>query len=292
MKYLRYSLLFLCLWTASAVRAQNDSLSIDTLRDAEIRMMGLGHTMMFSYDESQRLLCSRNFLITLSRALRINGSYHYRFDSLEYVSVLYSPDNVFRIFTWNVALNNETYHNFGVIQLNPEYIKKRKDTTNLRAIYPLIDRSGRIKNSLDTVTGPDFWFGAVYYQLHMVTEKKRTYYFLIGWNGGTQLTNKKIVEPLYFDGNRPRFGAPVFVMNEARYPKPLKRLIYEFGNKGTMTLRVSPKKKYLVIENIVPPRQQDYGHPETYLPDGSYEYMVWQKGQWHKKGPLRDFDLE
>ena len=76
------------------------------------------------------------------------------------------------------------------------------------------------------------------------------------------------------------------------YPRPLKRLLYEYSNKGTMTLRVSPKKNYLIIENIVPPRQQDYGHPETYLPDGSYEYMLWQKGQWHKKGPLRDFDLE
>jgi hypothetical protein len=292
MNYLRCMLLALCVCMMHTARAQSDSLSTDTLHDAEIRLMGLGEKMILSYDENERLLCSRNFLITLSRALRINRSYFYRFDSLKYISILYSPDRAFRIFSWNVALNNETFHNFGVIQLNPDYMATLKDTSHLRAVYPLIDRSGRIKNTLDTVTGPDFWFGAVYYQLHMVKEKKRTYYFLIGWNGGTQLTNKKVVDVLYFDHNRPRFGAPVFVMNEARYPRPLKRLLYEYSNKGTMTLRVSPKKNYLIIENIVPPRQQDYGHPETYLPDGSYEYMLWQKGQWHKKGPLRDFDLE
>jgi hypothetical protein len=292
MKTLRHLYLIALICITAVAHAQIDSLSLDTLRDAEIRMTGLGEKMISSYDEGERLLCGRSFLITLSRSLRIKNSYYYRFDSLKNVSILYSPDNVFRIFTWNVALNDETFHNFGVIQLNPAFIKKQKDTSGLRNIYPLIDRSKQTKNALDTTMGPDHWYGAVYYQMHSVKDKNRIYYFLIGWNGGTSLTNKKVVEVLYFDRNQPRFGAPVFSMNEARFPKPLRRMIFEFSNRGTMTLRVSNKKKYLVIENIVPPRPQDYGNPETYLPDGSYEYMVWEKGMWQKKGPLRDFDLE
>jgi hypothetical protein len=59
-----------------------------------------------------------------------------------------------------------------------------------------------------------------------------------------------------------------------------------------MTLKISNKKNYLIVENIVPPRQQDYGKPETYLSDGSFEYFIWKKGMWEKKGLLKDFDIE
>jgi hypothetical protein len=269
-----------------------DSLTLDTLRDAERRLIDMGLRMITTKDEDERMLSARNFLITVSRSLRINNSYFFPFDSIKSISKLYSPDGHFRIITWNIALNNGTYHYYGVIQLNPDFIRTIKDTNNLRSFYPLIDRSAQIKNALDTTLGPDYWYGAAYYQIHKNTHKKQTYYTLIGWNGANIMTNKKVVDVLYWQKNQPRFGAPVFQMNEARFKIPIKRLVYEFNNAATMTLRVSKKKKYLVVENIVPPKRQDYGKPETYLPDGSYEYFVWEKGFWIKKGPLNDFDIE
>jgi hypothetical protein len=273
--------------------SQIDSLSLDTLRDAELRLSGLGEKMIIAKEEDERMLCGRNFLITLSRSLRIKNSFFYPFDSVKQMSIKYAPDNNFRIITWNIALNNGTYHNFGVIQMNPTYMVKIKDTSNLRNIYPLIDRSANMKNALDTVVDNNFWFGASYYHIAKYTYKKKTYYLLFGWNGATQLSNKKLVDVLTFENNKPKFGAPIFNMNEARFKKPLTRLVYEFSNRGTMTLRI-PKKKpnYIIVENIVPPKAADYGKPETYLPDGSYEYFVWEKGMWNKKGPLKDYDLE
>lgn len=286
-------ILSLLLWgEATAQTNRIDSLTLDTLRDSERRLNDMGFRMIMTTDEDERLLSARNFLITLSRTLRIQKSYFYPFDSVKSMSKLYSPDNRFRIITWNIALNNGNFHYYGVIQMNPDYIKTIKDTTNLRSFYPLIDRSAQIKNALDTTVGQDFWYGAAYYQIHKTVNKKQVYYTIIGWNGANMMTNKKIVDVLYFEKNKPLFGTPIFEMNEARYKKPLKRLVYEFSNSGTMTLRVSRKRNYLVVENIVPPRRQDYGRPETYLPDGSYEYFVWEKGFWIKKGALRDFDIE
>jgi hypothetical protein len=277
---------------ASAQVNRIDSLTLDTIRDAERRLSDMGQRMILIKDEEERLLSARNFLITLSRTLRIKNSYFFPFDSVKSMSKLYSPDNRFRLITWNVALNNGLFHYYGVIQMNPDYTKTIKDTVNLRSFYPLIDRSAQIKNAIDTTVGQDFWYGAAYYQIHKTTNKKQTYYTIIGWNGATIMTNKKVVDVLYFEKNKPKFGAPIFEMNEARYKKPLKRLVYEYSNAGTMTLRISKKKNYLVVENIVPPRRQDYGRPETYLPDGSYEYFIWEKGMWVKKGALRDFDIE
>ncbi len=289
----KFLFLFFVAITTTAYSQQIDTLSLDTLHDAELRLSGLGTNMIQSYEEEVRMLNARNFLITLGRTLRIKGSYYYPFDSLTCASFQYSPDNRFRLITWNIVLNNGTFHYFGVVQLNPEYMKKIKDTTNLRPYYPLIDRSVKIENALDTTLSADYWYGANYYKIIPVQRGKETYYTLLGWNGSTDMSNKKIADVLFFENNKPKFGAPIFDIKDARFKRPLSRMVFEFHNDATMTLRYSSKKKYLIYENILPPRPQDYGHPETYLPDGTFEYMIFKKGIWEKQnGILRDFDLD
>ncbi|MBW7846121.1 MAG: hypothetical protein H3C45_10865 [Bacteroidia bacterium] len=272
-----------------------DSLSLDTLNDISIRLENLGQTMITVSDENARLIAAYNFVKTLLVAFRIHNSYFYPFDSIKNISVLVSPDNNFRIFTWNIALNTESYQNFGVIQLNPDYMKKIKDTTNLRSFYPLIDKSEIYKRAMDTTANNLHWFGALYYKIILNKHKNKTYYTLLGWDGNTKMSNKKIVESLYFENNIPFFGAPIFDMKNTQYPKPLKRLIFEYNNYANMALRYEPSKEILVQENVAPTRQQDYGKPETYVPDGSYDYYKFNKknGKWEKQiGMLKDFNMQ
>lgn len=272
-----------------------DSLALDSLNDIEIRLEGLGKTMITSPDEQSRLTSAFYFVKTFVRALKIENSYYYPFDTIKNIAVLNSPDNRFRIITWNLALNNESYRNYGVIQLNPEYILTIKDTANLRPYYPLIDKSDQIKNVLDTTVTNEHWFGALYYKIEKTETKNNTYYTLLGWDGNTALSNKKIVESLYFENNTPKFGAPIFDLKDSRYKKPLKRMVFEFNNNASMVLRFEPTKQILVQENVSPPRPQDYGHPETYIPDGSYDFYKFNKktGVWEKqKGMLNEFDMQ
>jgi len=288
---MRYLLLVLGLITFTAHAQQLDSLSRDTLNDLQVRMVGLGERMILSIDENERLTSGYHFLKHMNYALRVQGSYYYKFDSLKSVSIIYSPDNVFRIISWNLVLNDERFHYYGVIQYNPEYYKKIKDTTNLRPFYPLIDRSQKFTNVLDTTVDQNFWWGANYYKIIPVKTKKQTYYTLLGWNGHTALSNKKVVESLYFERNKPMFGAPIF---DLHYKRPIKRMVFEFANNATMTLRYEEKKGYLIYESVVPTRPQDQGHPETYLPDGSYDFLLFnkKKGLWEKQeGMLKDFDM-
>ncbi len=288
---MRYSFLWLILFSIAAKAQVKDSLARDTLSDLQLRMMGLGEHMILSESENERLSSGYHFIKHMNYALRVGGSYNFKFDSLKSVSIIYSPDNKFRIITWNLVLNEGRFHYYGVIQLNPEFTKKIKDTANLRPFYPLIDRSSKFVNVLDTTVDHNFWWGATYYKIIPVTYKKQTYYTLLGWNGNTAMSNKKVVESLYFENNIPKFGAPIFDLD---YKKPLKRMVFEFANHATMTLRYEEKKKYLIYESVVPTRPQDQGHPETYLPDGSYDYLIFnpKTGVWKKqKDMLRDFDI-
>ena len=272
-----------------------DSLNLDSLNDLEIRLEALGKLMITSTDEQERLTSAYHFVKSFVKALRIENSYFYNFDTIKNISVLPSPDNIFRVITWNLALNNQNYRNYGVIQLNPDYVKTVKDTTNLRSYYPLIDRSDYIKNALDTTLSSEHWFGALYYKIIANTYKKQTYYTLIGWDGNTMMSNKKIVESLYFEKNEPRFGASIFDLKDKRFKQPLKRMIFEYNNSANMVLRYEPSKNILVQENVAPTRPQDYGHPETYVPDGSYDFYKFNKktGHWEKQtGMLTEFDMQ
>jgi len=269
---------------------QLDSLTLDTLHDAEIRLTGLGEQMIRAEKEEDRFTSAYIFLKTMSRTLKTKGSYNYLFDSLKSVSIIYSPDNMFRIITWNLVTKEEKFHYYGVIQMNPLMVKKIKDTSNLRTFYPLIDRAEKIKNPLDTTVNNEFWYGATYYKIILNSYKEKTYYTLLGWNGNTKMTNKKVVDVLYFEKNKPYFGAPIF---DLKKKKNFKRLVFEFGNSASMLLRYEEKKKILVYENVSPTRVQDYGHPETYLPDGSYDFLIFKNGIWEKQpGMLKDFKME
>jgi hypothetical protein len=259
------------------------------MHNFELTLAGLGNSMITSSDEETRLTSGYYFVKTLNRALRTPQSYLYPFDSLKHVSVLKSPDNHFRIITWNIVLKGDNFKYFGVIQMNPDYMKTIKDTQNLRAIYPLIDRSDKIYNALDTTVSSEHWYGCLYYKIVANTYKNKTYYTLLGWDGNTMLSNKKLADVLYFDGNRPFFGAPIFNMN---LKKNLSRLVFEFNNSASMLLRYEEKRKILVYENLSPPRQDDYDKPQTFLPNGSYEYFVFKKGVWEKqKNGLTNFNF-
>jgi hypothetical protein len=292
-------LLCVCYSYSNAQKAYDysriDSLSLDSLHDVEIRLADLGKLMITSRDENERITSSYNFVKAFIKALKIENSYFYNFDTIKNISVLISPDNRFKVITWNLALNNQTYRNYGVIQLNPDYMKKIKDTTNLRSFYPLIDKSDKYKIHMDTTVTNENWLGALYYKILPVTHNKKTYYTLLGWDGHTAMSNKKIVESLYFENNIPMFGAPIYDIKDKRYKRPLKRLIFEYNNDANMLIRYEPSKSALVIENVAPTRSQDYGHPETYVPDGSYDWYKFNKklGVWEKQPTFfTDFGMQ
>lgn len=252
----------------------------DSLILMEQRLTSLGEYMVRDFDENVRITCGKNFIIHLSRALRLENSYFYPFDSLKNVMIKYAPDQLFRVITWNVATNDEHFRYFGVIQMNPVEVKKRKDAMLFKPYYPLIDRSDSLGLFLFKQTDANHWFGATYYDIVKTSNKKTDYYTVFGWDGYKNKSNRKVVDVITFENGSPVFGSPIFDLKQKRV---FYRMVWEFNNNASMVVRYVPAEKAIVYENIVPDKPANAGNFETYLPDGTFDFLLWKNGKWEKQ---------
>lgn len=255
----------------------------DSLKFYERRLIGLGESIIMARTEQERIVSTYYFARTLINALKQPNSFEYPFDSVKkYISILKPDDEKFRIFTWSLKhgkdslVTADSFEFFGAIQMNN---KERLE------LYGLYDSSARLGKPEYEQLYNRFWYGALYYQLVPVKYKKQQYYTLLGWDGHTQASNRKVIDVLSFDEmGKPVFGAPIF---EVEKDQPLKsRIIFEFRDDAVMTLRYVKSKKLIAFENLIPPSPNAVGMYETYLPDGSYDYFVFKKGKWIKKTML------
>jgi hypothetical protein len=280
MKKIFFGFSFLCLIQISVKAQVLDSLRIDSLTSYEYRLSGLAKEMVSNFDELTRISSGKNFIINLGRALKIENSYFYPFDSIKNVIILKSPDDFFRVITWNIATNDEKFRYFGVIQMNPLMVAKLPNKDEFKNFYPLIDRSDSIVNFAYKELDTDHWFGCAYYKIIKTSNKKLNYYTLLGWDGSDNKRNKKVIEILQFKMGRPWFGAPVL---DFKRKSIFWRYVFEFNNSATMGLRYDEKNKYLIYENIVPDKPLNTGNFEFYFPDGSFDYCIWKNGKWEKQ---------
>ena len=132
---------------------------------------------------SDRLAADSIFTRGLVRALKTPNSFYYPFDSVLNVSKLYAPDSSFRIYTWQLQIDDNLFRQHGAIQMRTE------DGSFKR--FPLIDRSDVTVNATDTIGNNQGWIGAVYYR---IIEKKydgHTYYTLLGFDANNIRSDKK-----------------------------------------------------------------------------------------------------
>lgn len=186
-------------------------------------------TEVFSSNQTDIAKYSTNdFVIeTLFSTLIEKGSIDYPFDSLKYISCVSASDKTFRIFTWTIKKEDGYYENFGMLQsYNPR--KKRYFITQLKDISSMTSGAEFVK-----LEGEQ-WFGAIYYKIIESEINKKKYYTLLGWNGNTPFTQKKIIDVLSFKANgSPIWGATIFKKHEKG---KIYRLIFEYSTKTTMLL--------------------------------------------------------
>lgn len=186
----------------------------------------------------------------------------------KYCSVLKSDDNLFQIITWNIYLSSGEYKYFGYIQYSPA---KSDDFF----FYNLIDESENISNPEYAKLNYKKWFGCLYYQL--VSEKigKKTIYTLLAWDGNDFLSNKKIVEVIEFQNNKPNFGYD-FVLGDQKF----QRLIFEYNKNAQMVLRWDEKNKLIVWDHLAPKESKYTGVYQFYGPDFTYDGLKFKNKTW------------
>lgn len=288
----RYLLVFMIslVFCAKSIAQSDEPTSLaDSLASMEIQMMGLGQEMINSPAEDTRIITCYQLVKLLVKAFRTDSSFYYPFDSLKTISILKDPEHMFRLFSWNLRLDNGYYRYFGVIQINKDYFDKNKIPYE-RTYFPLRDRSDSAAVPDDSIFDSEHWYGCLYYEMIPVKVKKKVYYTLLGWDGSDVRSNKKIIDVLTWDEGKPIFGGPIFKLKSTQDEIIIKnRLVFEFNNAANMLLRYLPKQKIIVYDNLVPPNPSADGKKETYVPDGSYDYLIFsKKGYWEKGEKLFD----
>jgi len=206
------------------------------------------------------------------RALKVNHSFYYPFDSLETISKLYPPDSSFRIFTWQMVINDNIIRQHGAIQM--------KTADGSLKLYPLIDKSDVTINIADTIGNNKGWIGAVYYRIIENKSKSQKYYTLLGYDENNIRSNRKIIEVLNFVNDEPEFGGRYFSFeNDAVKLPTLSRYIMEYKKSTGARLTYDENLSMIVFEHL----ESESNEPKkkwTLIPDGDYEGFKWNNGKW------------
>lgn len=204
------------------------------------------------------------------QVLHYKASFQYPFDSLKNMGIITAPDKQFRLYNWNLQLANGEFEYFGFLQVVD---KKEKS----QQIFSLSDHSDEIKMPEHETTTHENWFGALYYQIILVKERRNNYYTLIGWDGHNDFSNRKIIDVLYFtkSGN-PKFGKKIFKMGDEKK----KRIIFEYSYLASMALKYNDKLSMIVYDHLAPSSPKFEGQYQYYGPDFSYDGLYFKNGKW------------
>jgi hypothetical protein len=242
----------------------------EMIRLGEDTLAVLAYAVVNDSIEQERFAACRALITCLVRTLKVENSYKYQFDRLRSLSVLAPPDSSFRIFTWQLFVNDSTYRYFGAIQLNRKELK----------LFPLIDRSDEMESfpAAEQLT-PERWYGMIYYNLRQFDTKEGRKYLLLGFDSYDFYTRRKVVDVLSFDAaGKPVFGAPVFD-RDGKVGPPELRIYSEYAAEASFRMNWDEQYQMVLIDHAVP-MPSPYGSGVVMVPDGSYDALKLDKGRW------------
>ncbi len=220
----------------------------------------------------KRIVADSLFTKIFVRALKSNNSFYFPFDSLFSISRLYAPDSSFKIFTWQLMLNENNYIQHGAIQMNT------KD--GALKLIPLFDKSDLIQDIETPITTNLNWIGAIYYKISETEYQGTKYYTLIGFDEYSQETNRKIIEVLHFENEYPVFGGDFFSLNENKSEnKSISRYVMEYKKNAGPRLNYDDELKIIIKEHLISETKES-NKKSTLIGEGEYDGFTWKDGKW------------
>jgi hypothetical protein len=195
------------------------------------------------------------------------STYAYPFDSIITIGKVNSPDNEFRILSWNMFINNEMYRNFAIIQMRPEEGKCQ--------VISLYDNSEIDEIGNSSLRNKN-WYGALYYKIIPVKFGRKNYYTVFGLDPYSPFISKKVIDVIQFHDNDVVFGAPVFKMKENN----LSRMVFSYSARISMMLNYDESIQTIVFDHLSPSESRYTGQYEFYGPDFSFDGFQLTKDHW------------
>jgi hypothetical protein len=259
---------------AQSITAQD----MEKFKKMEDSLIVTADSMYEAFIPDTRIAYSERFVRQLVRTLKIPNSYQYPFDTLrKLINVIYADDHSFKIFNWAVEPGNIPRRYYGAIQLPDPQLK----------LIGLNDYSSQTDKGLeDSVFTAGKWFGALYYRImsQMVNGKK--IYTLFGLNSSGLLSNRKVLDPMYFDAKGVTFGAPIFGLASKNFPQQrIKRFVMEYKKSVAASMNWDAEKQLIVFDKLVSV-SNDPTRKYTYVPSGQYDGFIWANEMWNYQRDL------
>lgn len=263
-----------------------DAAGYRLLQQKEDSLRFFSRKIINDIQASDRFRADSNFIRLLMRTLKTPYSFYYPFDSLQTISVLYSPDSSFRIFTWQFMKDDNYFRQRGMIQMNTpngEFLR-----------HPLYDMSEFTDKPNDSTRTAKNWIGAIYYKIIQKEYQNKKFYTLIGYDDHNIRSTKKWIDVLQFTPNgEPVFGtAAFFSFREDSIRKPDQpRFNLEYKKDARARLMYDEEMDMIIYDHLI----SEVNEPSkkyTLIPDGDYEGFKWSKGQWIHVDKVFTFQLK
>ncbi|TKC63546.1 hypothetical protein FBD94_04070 [Pedobacter hiemivivus] len=257
-------LLFILCCAGTRLSAQHtfELSNVSRLKTYQDSLQRMSDATYNASNDQERLFANSQFIKTLVTALKTPASFNFPFDSLKRISVLKSPNNTLRIFSWYVPADDGSYRFYGAIQMATKDGKLK--------MFPLIDDTNNMKD-VNQITGNKNWYGARYYQvIPIVMNGRAPYYILLGWKGNNAKTSKKVIDILSFDkADQPVFGKTIFDGLKGETIK--NRIVFEYNKLNSMTLTLDRSVNMIVFDHLAPFSAEMQGNFEFYASDLSFD---------------------
>ena len=235
-----------------------------TLQEYNDSLRSCFNNMLIQKNDLARNKANEVIINLVKEMLSVKESFDYEIDSLQNLGIIKAPDNKFKIYSWNTNNDDGTFKYFAYLQTKGTKKKPRK-------VFFLNDNSDKIKDPKNKILTQDNWFGSLYYDIILTKHKRKKSYILLAWDGNNIYTTKKIIEILTFDkdGNSLSFGKEELPFEN----KTTKRIIFEYGNRMSMSLKYYKDREEIIFDHITYPDKIHEGKLEYYGPDFSYDAL-------------------
>jgi hypothetical protein len=251
--------------------------STQTLPEVELEIARFQQQIAKGPHDKERLTASDSCARWVEQMCGMQGAFAYPFDSLYTMCTLTSPDGAFRLFNWNIPMDDQS-HRYRCFMVMPPDERGFSEWVELKALSKEPDKLA--SRSFDQ----DEWLGCLYYQIIPPQGKKDDVYMLLGWEGHNRMSNRKFIETLSFQRGMPRFGSAVIKLEKGVQ----KRMVFEYAKEVSMSLRFHEKDRRIVYDHLSPRAKGLEGNYAFYGPDLTFDALRYEKGNWKEE---KDVDM-
>jgi hypothetical protein len=233
---------------------------------------GMFFRLRDNLSSQQKLAINDSVKLIIESYAASDSVFNHRFTNLRYLGQISSPDNLVKIITWNLILNDGGNRYIC-------YIIRKSDPGVQNTIYKLSGIYNESPIRTDTIYSESNWYGALYYDIRPFKIGKEPSYILLGIDYGNSFVTRKLIDVLTFaPGSGLLFGRNCFSDGIMTSP----RVVFEFSANAVMSLRFYGDLS-IVFDHLSPSSPELKDNRQYYGPDFSYDSYDFEKGLWRLK---------